>query len=611
MTTPLLIALLIGTMPNAAPGPDHPLPVINPAAARSTWSALARHAGADAPTISVSMNSTKPYQQGQDAQVIIKTDRDAYVTVVRIDTDGRVRMLFPIDPWDDNFARGGKSLQLIGRDGGATFSVDDDPGMGYVFAIASPDPFTYDHFVLGDHWDYRVIADGRIKGDPYVAVTDFAAQIAPQGSFNYDLASYDVSQHYDYPRFVCYDCHAYTSYAYWNPYLAWCSSFQLTIYDNPYYWPYGGYPYGGYYPYGYIGYPGYYGYYPGYNGYYYGFSGYPYSYYGRGVVVGRPLRPGPRYVFKDWNGTGPYVTRVPERPRGVDGQWASERRRTGAEFGGTGSVPTPVGEGGRIRSRNGSTPQMDPVRPDQSGGRRITPQGSQPGNTGRPVQPDNRGRGTTPQGGQPGNTGRQVQPDNQGRGITPRGGQPGASGGQVQPENPGRRSTPDGGQPARQGHEVKPDDQGRRAPSRYDPVQQEANRLLEPSRSTNGADQSRDGQPDQRRGSDGAPSWATTQRAREQAEPPGEGRGDQGVQPGGRREGGGESRSPIRQSAPSSSQYSPRQGSQGRQAPPSQPQGRSAPPQGRSAPPQGRSAPPQGRSSPPSRPTGEPQLRRR
>jgi len=595
----LLISLLALAAPTPAIAPDHPFPVPHPVSGHSGWFAKARHHEADQPSISVWMNSTKPYQRNESAQVFIKTDRDAYVTVVRIDTDGRVRMLFPIDPWDDNFARGSKDLELVGRNNGPAFTVDDDPGVGYVFAIASPDPFTYDHFVMGDHWDYRVIADGRIKGDPYVAVTDFAAQIAPQGNFTYDLASYDVQQHYDYPRFVCYDCHAYTSYAYWNPYLSWCSSFQLVIYDNPFYYPYGPYGYGYGYGYGgYYGYPGYIGY-PGYYGYYYG---YPYNYYGSGVVVGRPLRPPPRYVFKDWNGTGPYVTRVPERPRGADGQWVSERRRTGAEFGGQGSVPAPTGVGGRNRSRNPSTPQMDPVRPDPGGGRRIAPQGGQPSNPGRQGQPDNRGRGTTPQGGQPSNPGRQVQPDNRGRGVTPQGGQSGDPGRQGQPDNQGRRGTPEGGQPARQGHEVKPDDQGRRPPSRYDPVQEEANRLLEPSRRSDGSGQAREGQTDLRRGSEGAPSWATTQRAREQAEPSGGGGGDQGRQPDGRRGSGAESPSPIRQSAPSSSQYSPRQGPQGRQAQPSQPQGRSSPPQGRASPPP---------SAPRPRATGEPQLRRR
>jgi hypothetical protein len=607
MLPSLLITLLALAAPHAVRPSDHPLPIRGPSAGSPRWYAKARHLASDAPSISVWLNSTKPYQRGEAAQVFIRTDRDAYVTVVRIDTDGRVRMLFPIDPWDDNFARAGKDLQLIGRNNGPAFSVDDDPGVGYVFAIASPDPFTYDHFVMGDHWDYRVIADGRIKGDPYVAVTDFAAQIAPQGNFNYDLASYDVQQHYDYPRFVCYDCHAYTSYAYWNPYLSWCSSFQMVIYDNPFYYPYGAYPYG------YVGYPGYYGYigYPGYYGYPYNYYGYPYNYYGPGVVVGRPLRPPPRYVFKDWNGSGPYVTRIPERPRGADGQWVTERRRTGAEFGGPGSVPVPTGAGGRMRQRTPNAPQIDQSRPEGGGARRAAPQGGQPTTPGqgdaqgRQARPDNRGRGVTPPGGQPNTQGRQVQPDNRGRGVTPQGGQSGNPGGQVQPENQGRRSTSDGGQPARQGHEVKPDDQGRRPPSRFDPVQEQANRLLETGRRSDGSGQARAGQTDPRSESDGAPSWATTLRAREQAEPTSGGAGDQGRQPGGRRGSEAEPRSPSRQSAPSSSQYSPRQ------APPSQSQGRSAPPQGRSAPPQGRSAPSQGRSAPPPRPTGEPQLRRR
>ena len=523
----LLISLMALAAPTPATGPDHPLPVPVATSAHAAWFAKARHVQADGPSISVWMNSTKPYQRSQSAQVYIKTDRDAYVTVVRIDTDGRVRMLFPIDPWDDNFARGGKDLELVGRNNGPAFTVDDDPGVGYVFAIASPDPFTYDHFVLGDHWDYRVIADGRIKGDPYVAVTDFAAQIAPQGNFTYDLASYDVQQHYDYPRFVCYDCHAYTSYAYWNPYLSWCSSFQLVIYDNPFYYPYGAYPYGyG----GYYGYPGYIGY-PGYYGYYYG---YPYNYYGPGVVVGRPLRPPPRYVFKDWNGSGPYVTRVPERPRGADGQWVSERRRTGAEFGGQGSVPTPNGGGGQNRSRNPGTPQggagQPGTGPAAGGGRRGSPGGSQP--------------------------------------ATPN-----------QPSNPNQRGT--------QGHQ--PDS---RMPQLQDPSN--SMRSREPSRQPQGSTDTHSAQPNGRRGNDGPPSWSSELRVRE-PEPPSGGGQSGGNQSGGDGRRGAELRPPDQSrqgSAPSYRGYNPprQEAPQGRQAPP---QRQSPPPQS-----QGRGGPPPGASQP-------------
>jgi hypothetical protein len=132
-----------------------------------------------------------------------------------VDTDGRVRVLFPSEPWEDNFARGGREFEVDGRaSGGDAFTIDDYPGVGYLFAVASADPFVYDGIESGDHWDYRVIADGRVRGDPYVALTDLAQRIVPEGysDWDYDIVSYNVERHYDYPRFLCYDCHTYVSY---------------------------------------------------------------------------------------------------------------------------------------------------------------------------------------------------------------------------------------------------------------------------------------------------------------------------------------------------------------------------------------------------------------
>jgi len=37
--------------------------------------------------------------------------------------------------------------------------------VGYLFGVASSDAFVYDQIESGDHWDYRVIADGRVRGD--------------------------------------------------------------------------------------------------------------------------------------------------------------------------------------------------------------------------------------------------------------------------------------------------------------------------------------------------------------------------------------------------------------------------------------------------------------
>jgi hypothetical protein len=169
-----------------------------------------------------------------------------------------------------------------GTDG--AFDVDDYPGVGYVFGVASADPYDYAAIETAEHWDYRLIADdGRVRGDPYVALTDLAQRLVPDGytDWDYDVVPYYVQQHYQYPRFLCYDCHAYATYTQWNPYAASCVRFRIVMYDDPYY--------------------------------------YPYRYYGgRRVVFTRPYRPEPRFIFKDRVGSQAFFTRAGERPVNPD-----------------------------------------------------------------------------------------------------------------------------------------------------------------------------------------------------------------------------------------------------------------------------------------------------
>jgi hypothetical protein len=353
---------------------------------------LYRVIGDARPKVSVWTNSTSPYQRGDRARVYVSAETDAYVMVLRIDTDGRVRVLYPVEPWQDDFVRGGRTFEVLGRDEDNAFDVDDNPGVGYIFAIASDDPIRFDQFVRGDHWDYRTIANGRVVGDPYVALTDFANQLEGQSDWDYDITSYDVGQHYDYPRFLCYDCHAYAAYSYWDPYSQYCPRFRIVMYNDPYYYPY-----------------------------YYG---------GRRVSVVRPIRPQPRFVFKDYNGTGTYLTQHDRRPirptgggSGAAGQgFVIDRGRTGADLGGRGSIPAPEGYGRR------------PVRPDLGGGTAGPPN--------RQVQPDVGGIGpmrrpVTGGAGEDGGRAPNIAPQpNANSGARPEI-DPGASGRrQVQPETP-------------------------------------------------------------------------------------------------------------------------------------------------------------------------------
>ncbi|MBA3658556.1 MAG: DUF4384 domain-containing protein [Gemmatimonadales bacterium] len=218
-----------------------------------------------------------PYRRGERARIFVEALDRAYVTVLRVDTDGRVRVIFPSDPWGAARLRPGRTVELSVSRGGPGFVVDDDPGLGYLFAIASPEPFDYSEMTRGDFWDYRLINDGRVEGDPYVALTRLADRITAGGKYDYDIAPYSVDRHFEYPRFVCYGCHSSASYSEWNPYRMSCRRYRLEIYDDPAYYP------------------------MRYNR-------------GRGVVADRPARPTPRFVFRDADPSRGNVTRRGGRP---------------------------------------------------------------------------------------------------------------------------------------------------------------------------------------------------------------------------------------------------------------------------------------------------------
>ncbi|MDH3496412.1 MAG: DUF4384 domain-containing protein [Gemmatimonadota bacterium] len=292
MLTPILIASL--ALPGLA-ATDLPI------------GTLGRHRGLASPYVEVWTNRDDVYHRGDRIKVYFRTDFDAYVTLFRIDTDGRIRVLFPLSPWDDNFAVGGVRYQIDPRNDGYTFRVDDYPGEGYLFAIASLDPFTYARYVRGDHWDYRVMAaGGRIVGDPYVAVGDIIDAIVPQHyvDYGYDLLPYYVEERYAYPRFLCYDCHAYAAYPYWNPYAHSCVSFRIVIYDDPYFYP-------------------------------------ARAVYGTRVVYQRPVDRVPRYVFKERNPNDDYVVTVRERPVDPAGRRRIAPGATARTLPGGTQLPTP------------------------------------------------------------------------------------------------------------------------------------------------------------------------------------------------------------------------------------------------------------------------------
>ena len=284
--------------------------------------------------ISVWADREQPYRRGEDVRVFFQAEEPGYVTILRVDTDGRIRTLYPREPWRQTEVRGKRTLEIADSRRRPSFVVEDGPGIGYLFAVISPYPFEYADITRGDYWDFRVVGNGRIRGDPYVALTDLARRISSRGSYRYDIAPYYVERRYQYPRFACYDCHSYASYDEWDPYAAACVRYRVVIYDDPAYYPYR------------------------YNE-------------GRTVVSARPLRPAPRYVFKDARTGVEYVTRLRQRESHEVRRSRIDPNRTSADIGGAGAVPVPGGraERGPVLRRDVAEPSAERPEGNRAGRR--------------------------------------------------------------------------------------------------------------------------------------------------------------------------------------------------------------------------------------------------
>ena len=288
---------------------------------------------------------------GDRVRLYYRANRDAYVSIFHLDTNGRTRLVFPRSPFDTHRVRGGRDYRLL-FPGSSYWNVLDDPGVGYYFAIASERPFDFGAFAYASRggWDLGV-GFSSIYHDPYVAMDDFVAALIPgweYAPYALDFATYSVGRRYDFPRFLCYDCHGFRRFSAWNPYLHSCNNFRVVIYNDPWFYP-------------------------------------AFRYRGRRVVFVRPpAYRQPRFVFKEraWGESAAPVV----RPRPATPVVSS-------------TVPPPptVGRDGRIRRAN---PETAVAPPRTAAPRTSTRRPARPGSPSTVLPPRSQPpTATTPRGG--------------------------------------------------------------------------------------------------------------------------------------------------------------------------------------------------------------------
>lgn len=202
-------------------------------------------------------------RRGETVRIFYRATEDAYAAIFRIDTDGRIQLIYPQDPTvTDDRLNAGVDYRVIFPNS-PVWRVSEDPGVGYLFMVASPERLDFSALPFDPQygWDLGAVGD-VVYEDPYVAIDDYVALLIPDWDvvpYGLDFVTYSVGDTYTYPRFLCYDCHDARPYANWNPYSATCTTYNVVIYDDPYFYPY-------------------------------------YRYSGTSVVVVRPVETRPRYA---------------------------------------------------------------------------------------------------------------------------------------------------------------------------------------------------------------------------------------------------------------------------------------------------------------------------
>lgn len=391
----------------------------------------------DDPPVKIWLNQDSYFLRGDKARVNVRVAEDGYVVVLRADTDGRVRVLFPLDPSDDAFVRGDHKIEIRGRGDREAFAVDDREGSGVVLAARSVAPFKFDEFVRGDHWDYRVLSARDAGDDKEQALLDMVQRMTPDQHFDYDAIVYTVQSQRAYYDGSYYYPTVGLHIGYGWPYrygYGYSSCFDPFFYDpffcsayDPFFFGYSPYYYRPYYYRPYVFAP------------YYG-GGFVYRRsrsYGGGLFIdrARPGFTGGALTFKDRSSAAPTVLGVGPRlrvPQGTLLDRAAPAR--------TVPVATPVrarditGERARdipIRERGAERRQPE-ARPADRGERRDNGRGADRSSPPPRREPSSSGGGWS---------GRSSGGGGGGGGARPSGGSSGSSG-WSQPSNGGGRRKP-------------------------------------------------------------------------------------------------------------------------------------------------------------------------
>jgi hypothetical protein len=194
----LLIALLVTVL-------------LVPAAAQSVTHNKSKSYSVSAIAIDLDTPAGTVYQAGDEVAFSLQTNRDGYVVVFDIDTEGFVHLLYPRD---------GKILRKISsrqtyavpEQQDETLFVTGSTGMEFVFAMLVPKRTYFKEeqlSFLADNEKLPVEKKFRIDGDPFLAANMIARSLV-RDPYTVDVSLaytyFFINKGVDYPRYLCLSC---------------------------------------------------------------------------------------------------------------------------------------------------------------------------------------------------------------------------------------------------------------------------------------------------------------------------------------------------------------------------------------------------------------------
>lgn len=240
MRNTIIAGLALSALAAAAPAAAAPAPaLLLPEPASSPLAELAPDAQQGG--VRVWMDGARDvYQPGERMRVRVRSDRDGYLAVFMIDTNGDVDIIYPRTPTEDGWIEGGRTLTLGSRSNDY-LHVRGGYGMGYVMAVTLDEPLEL--WRVQELYGVRTAGwDGNrtVFGDPFYAMDEIVRAIVPEGWNGYESVDYytfHVGRRYRYPRYACYDGFGdwyYSREIWWDRYD--CDRIRVLLVRYPWYY---------------------------------------------------------------------------------------------------------------------------------------------------------------------------------------------------------------------------------------------------------------------------------------------------------------------------------------------------------------------------------------